>query len=118
MPKNVNKYDDERNDIISKLFNILGINDMNITVSLHDLDTNKIKQNQIIELVLDIKKYFICSKWSCFRKPAESIGRYYLSIIKNLIKNMNYNIFAKRTHLRDINNIAYCDTIYHIIKNK
>jgi hypothetical protein len=117
MPKKVEKYENERLLIVSKLFNLLGINENNNTISLKEMDNNKELQDAIICLVPDIKKYFICSKWTCFRTSIENIDRYYLSIFKNLMKNMDYNVFAKRTHLKDNDGNTYRDTIYHIIKN-
>lgn len=114
MPKKVEHYNKERADIINKLLTILEINDHN-TFSLKELDTNIDKQRNIIALVPDIKKYFICSKWACFKLIPEDINRYHLSIIKNLMKNMNYQILPVRKHINNNNNV-YRDTIYHIIK--
>jgi hypothetical protein len=85
MPKKVDNYDNERNDILKILFNILNINDNNIE-----------QQTKILELIPNIKKYFICSKWSCFNKKLLNSERLYLSIIKNLLKNMNYIILPVR----------------------
>jgi hypothetical protein len=116
MPKKVDQFENERKELLNKLFNLLGINENNNTVSLKELDNNIELQTGIIELVPEIKKYFVCSKWTCFRTSIEMIDRYYLSIIKNLIKNMNYNMFSKRTHLKDNDGNPYRDTIYHIIK--
>ena len=116
MPKKVDNYDNERNDILKILFNILNINNNN-TFSLKNLDNNIEQQTKILELIPSIKKYFICSKWSCFNKKLLNSERLYLSIIKNLLKNMNYIILPVRKHLKDNNNVGYRDTIYYINKN-
>jgi hypothetical protein len=116
MPKRVDNYDNERTEILNSLFNILNINDKNNMFSLKHLDNNSEQQTKILELIPNIKKYFICSKWSCFNQKLLESKRLYLSIIKNLLKNMNYVILPVRKHLKD-NNIAYRDTIYYINKH-
>lgn len=58
MPKQVNKYTNERKDVLNKMFSILGINEKNNTFLLHELDTNIDKQNKILDLETDIKKHF------------------------------------------------------------
>jgi hypothetical protein len=117
MPKKVDNYDNERNDLLKKLFDILDINDNNNLFSLKYLDNNSGDQTKILELIPNIKKYFICSKWSCFNQKLLESERLYLSIIKNLLKNMNYIILPVRKHLKDNNNVGYRDTIYYINKN-
>ena len=117
MPKRVDNYDNERIDLLKNLFNILNINDNNNTFSLKQLDNNNEMQTNILELIPTIKKYFICSKWSCFNQKLLNSERLYLSIIKNLLKNMNYIILPVRKHLKDNNNIGYRDTIYYVNKN-
>ena len=116
MPKKVEQYDNERKEVLNKLLIILGINDENNTVSLKEMDNSIEKQNSIISLVPEIKKYFVCGKWSCFCTPIEIIDRYYLSILKYVLKNMNYNMFSKRTYLKGTDGISHCNTFYHIIK--
>ena len=117
MPKRVDNYNNERNDLIKELFKILNINDNNNTFSLKQLDNNSDMQTKILELIPIIKKYFICSKWSCFNQKLLNSERLYLSIIRNLLKNMNYIILPVRKHLKDNDNIGYRDTIYYVNKN-
>jgi len=114
MPKKIDKYDNERKELLIKLFNILGINENNNTILLHDLDTNEKLQNEILSLEPDIKKYFFCGKWSCFSDP--NIKRKYLSFIKYLMKDMDYYMMSQRKFFKLENGNTYRDTIYHIIK--
>ena len=114
MPKKVEKYDTERKEIIDKLFVILGITDNN-TFYLHDIDNNITKQEEIMNLVPDVKKYFICSTWTCFAK--NDVKRFYLSLIKYLMKDMNYNMISSRASLKDNNTGKFLNaTLYHVIK--
>ena len=62
MPKRVDNYDNERTEVLNSLFNILNINDKNKMFSLKQLDNNSEQQTKILELIPNIKKYFICSK--------------------------------------------------------
>jgi hypothetical protein len=114
MPKQVDKYDNERLIILNKMFEILEITKDNNTFYLNDFDNNIEKQNNINTLVPDIKKYFICGRWNCFN--GINVKRTPLSIIKNTLKAMDYTIISKRKqNIKD--NISFKDTIYYIIKN-
>jgi hypothetical protein len=114
MPKTVDKYDKERNDILIKLFNILDINESNNKFSLHKMDADTEKQKAILELEPEIKKYFICSDWTCFKgKP---VKRKWLSMTKYLIKEMNYTFIQSRKVEIDDDSPSKTDTYYNIFK--
>ena len=114
MPKQVDKYDNERLIILNKMFEILGINKDNNSFYLSDIDTNITMHTNIDTLVPDIKKYFICGRWNCFNSI--NVKRVHLSIIKNTLKAMDYTIISKRKQ-HNKNDIVIKDTIYYIIKN-
>ena len=57
-------YINERQIILEKIFEILNIDDSNNTFFLKDLDNDNNKQNLILELELDIRKYFVCGHWA------------------------------------------------------
>lgn len=96
------------------MFQILGIGEKNNTFLLHELDTNVDKQNKILELEPDIKKYFICGKWSCFKDP--EMKRRYLSFIKYVTKDMEYNMLSAKANIKKDDNTYIHDVTYHIIK--
>ena len=114
MPKKVENYDNERKEILNKIFNILEINEKNNTFLLHELDTNIDKQNKILELESDIKKYFICGNWTCF--VHNDVKRKSLSLIKYLIKDMGLLVMSKRMLIKKEGSEPYRDTVYHILK--
>lgn len=91
MPKKVEQFENERKEVLNKMFQILGINEQNNMFSLHKIDGDQEKQNAIINLQDDIKKYFLASRWTCFNK-ADNCKRIWLSMIKNVVKDMGYNI--------------------------
>ena len=111
MPKTIDKYDNERKKVIDKLLNILEIDDNNDKFSLHELDSNENKQNKILELESDIKKYFICSNWTCF-KMKNKINRRWLSFIKYLLKDMHIEMYT----IKNIGKNEISGTIYSIKK--
>jgi hypothetical protein len=113
MPKVVDKYNEERKKLLEKMFEILEINNENNKFSLHELDSNEGKKQQILDLEPEIKKYFICGGWNCFKDP--NIKRKYLSFIKNVFKKMNYEIISVRRLVKDNNDDKNKDTIYNVI---
>lgn len=115
MPKQVDKYTKERQDVLDKMFSILGINEQNNTFLLHELDSNIEKQNKILELEPEIKKYFICGTWSCFTDP--NIKRKFLSLIKNTLKHMGYNLVPTKINIKQEDNTYKTFTKHIIIKN-
>jgi hypothetical protein len=114
MPKQVDKYDKERFEVLHKMFEILGINENNNTFLLHELDDNEEKQKQILELETEIKKYFICGSWSCFRTP--DIKRKPLSIIRCLMKDMGFVIISSFTKILNDDKTTTNITKYNILK--
>ena len=91
------KFPTEQSDIIEKLYNLLELNENSIT--LHELDTNKDKQQQIIDLFPDIQKYFTISHIIPYPNKT---NRLYLSIIKQILKR-KYQIFSKEIRI-NVNN--------------
>jgi hypothetical protein len=91
MPKKIDQYINERKAVIDRLLVILGINEGNNMFSLHKIDEDNNIQQQILDLEPEIKKYFICGEWSCFKKK-NSINRRWLSFIKYLLKDMNIKL--------------------------
>lgn len=114
MPKKVDNYNEERKKILLDIFNIIGITEQNNTFSLHTMDSDVEKQNKIYELEQEIKRYFICSEWSCI-KNKEKVKRRWLSLIKYISKNNGYQIFPCKKNVT-INDKFVHDTIYHLIK--
>ena len=110
MPKKVLLYTEQRQNVINKLLEILEITETNNIFSLHKIDNDAEKQQLILDLEPDVKKYFNCSTWSCF-KQKNTITRRWLSFTKYLFKEMNISMNACRT-----NNNNTEGTIYLITK--
>jgi len=115
MPKQVDKYTNERQEVLNQMFQILGIDESNNKFLLHELDANVEKQNRILELEPNIKKYFICGKWNCFTDP--TVKRKYLSIIKCLLKDMGFSVMSARRNIKNDDQTIGV-VVYHITQNK
>jgi hypothetical protein len=112
MPKKVENYEVERKQVLQKMLDILGITDTNKMFSLKELDANEQKQNDILALEPDIKKYFFYSNWTCFKKPCK---RRYLSFIKYVMKDMNINLKAATLTTRFDDLSSQSETYYKIL---
>ena len=85
-------YKKEQDDIINKIITILDLENKN-AYTLYELDNNKEIQNQIMELIPEIRKWFSFNGIKAVGEPSK-IKRPWLSIIKHLIKS-KYNIKSK-----------------------
>jgi len=94
MSKTKNDFFNQRNDISNQILNILHITDTNKIISLKYLDENTEIQNQILALESNIKKYFICSRWTYFNCKNRKCKRSYLSLIKAIMKAVNIKIIT------------------------
>ncbi len=111
MPKSIQNYTTEREELLKKMLEILGITEDNKMFSLQKLDEDEERQKQILALVQDIKKYFVSSKWTYFSHKNIEIKRNYLSLIKAVFKSMNVKIYSTFIH-KKINGVNKCETIY------
>jgi hypothetical protein len=112
MPKTIDKYTIERNNILQKLLNILEISDTNKTFSLKKLDDNESKKKLIIDLEPDIKKYFLCSRWTYFSNKNREFKRSYLSLIKAIMKDLNIKMTSSILIKKTNDNKTKCETFY------
>jgi hypothetical protein len=83
------KYVQERHDLINKLYDILELDD-DKSFTLYELDNDLEKQDSIMGLLDDFRKYF---------SPTASVSRMrgqkpYMSIIKHMMK-LKYTIYTK-----------------------
>ncbi len=82
------KFINERDEICKKIISILNL-DQDGCILLSDLDLDIDKQNKIIELKEEIKKYFAVSTISSFKHNFEC-KRPYLNIIRSILRQQGY----------------------------
>ena len=85
-------YKKEQEEICNKIIEILDLPETN-TITLYELDNDKEKQEKIIELIPDIRKYFSFNSIKAVGEP-HKIKRPWLSFIKQITK-LKYTITAK-----------------------
>jgi hypothetical protein len=93
-------YKKEQDEIIDKIITILEL-DKDHGITLHTLDNDTLKQDKILELIPDIRKYFSFTTIIGVSEP-EKAKRPYLSIIKQLTKN-KYTIMSCDYKIREDN---------------
>ena len=84
-------YKDEQIKLSNKIIDILGL-DENNQIILYYLDTDEEKQNKIMALIPELRKYFSFRDIQGLERP-ESTKRPWLSIIRQITKithNMTY----------------------------
>jgi len=78
-------YKKEQDEIINNIIDILVL-DNNNSIILYELDNDKIKQDKILELIPDIRKYFSFTSVIGASEP-DKAKRPYVSIIRQFTKN-------------------------------
>ena len=99
--KKTEKYRAECEAIVERLRTILEL-DADNSFYLCELDGNEEKQRRILELVQEIKVCFYTSSWTGVK--AKNTVRPYLTIVKNVFKNMGYLVLNKRVNISNNTN--------------
>ena len=107
-------YKNEQENILQQLITILNLDNGN-SITLYDLDNNEIKQQEILNLLPNIRKYFSLSFVKGVKNP-ELLKRPWLSIIKQLLKK-KYDIISHDYRIT-INNEKIRTKRYIFIKKK
>ena len=110
------KYHTEREEICNKLISILEL-DENNSILLCDLEKDLVKQNKILDMKDEIKKYFAVS-WLAPYKPNATCNRPYINIIRGILRMQNYT-FEGTSLITSLNDGKYTSTTkYKIFRNK
>ena len=95
-------YKNEQLEIMNKIINILKL-DENNSITLYELDNDIKKQEQILDLLLEIKKYFKCNCVKSLLAP-EKVKRVYLSLIRYITK-LEYNMISSQFLIHNNKNV-------------
>jgi hypothetical protein len=107
-------YKKEQEEITDKIINILGLDDKNSTI-LYNLDNNKDKQNKILELIPDIKKYYSFTISIGASDPTKA-KRPYVSIIRQFTKT-KYNMISSDYKIKTNDDKIIRTKKYTFVKN-
>lgn len=108
------KFKNEREEICNKLIDILSLDDNNCFL-LYELDNDIEKQNRILGMKDEIKKYFAVSCISAF-KPNFECKRPYLNIVRSILRKQNY-VFNRIPIEKYKDGIFDRTTKYYIFRN-
>jgi hypothetical protein len=106
-------YSKEQDGIIDKIINILNLDKEN-SITLYELDNDIDKQNKILNLTPDIRKYYNFSKIPGVYYSQDRISRPWLSIIRQITKK-KFNMYSTDYRF-PINNTKVRTTKYVFIK--
>ena len=87
---------------MNKIINILEL-DKNNSITLYELDNDIIKQEKILNMLPEIKKYFKCNCVKSLLSP-EKVKRVYLSLIRYITK-LEYNMISTQFLIRNDKNV-------------
>jgi hypothetical protein len=80
----------------------------------YDLDKDEETQKKILEMIPDIEKYYVTTRW-CYKKETKK-NKKYLSVIKSVIKEMNIDVVSLSKKMKiNGNYVAYM--LYMITSN-
>lgn len=102
-------YKNEQDDLINQIINILDLDNDN-SIILYNLDNDFNKQNKILNLIPNIRKYYSFSTIIGASEPTKA-KRPYLSIIRQLTKH-KYKLYSfdyriKQNNKNDIRTKKY-----------
>jgi hypothetical protein len=106
-------YKKEQEEIVDKIVKILDLENKT-EYTLYELDNNEEIQKQIMELIPEIRKWFLFNGIKAVGEP-QKIKRPWLSIIKHLIKS-KYNMKSLDYHFTE-NGKHIRTQMYNFIKN-
>ena len=94
MKKFSEKYSDERKAITEKIINILELEANNFEFTLYELENNKEKQEKLLDLKIEIQKFFEVSTISTF-KPEYKCKRPYLNLARSILRKQGYKVTSQ-----------------------
>ena len=92
----IEKYDKERKEIITKLFEIINVQIEDKLRFFYSDEITEDKQNEILNMRNEIKRYFVVNGWISFKNTVK-LDKIYMSLIRNILKHekINYIICQK-----------------------
>ncbi len=82
------KFPTQRNDVLKRVFEIIGASQTKPYFKSHEIDSSTIIDEQINKLDDDIRSYFNISSWSVY-KSNNVVTKRSISIIRSILRDMN-----------------------------
>jgi len=110
------RFAKERLEILQKMKNILGIDDKNHSFYLYDLENDKTKMENIMNLKDEVFEYFTSKNNSVFRKK-DATSKPHVSLIKLVFKEMDIELINSTKSIKR-NDKSIQTSRYFIADNK
>lgn len=94
-PHKSSLYKEQKEDVLMKLLDILGIDGDNGFLYLDDISDDS--QIEIFDLIDDVKRYFNYCTWSFFKNTDDN--KKVLPLIKSILKDMGYDVSSHVAYL-------------------
>ena len=111
------QYSKEREEIINKLNQIIGIDDKKNSVYLYDLEHNEEIKKKINNLKSDIAKYHKCGMWGYFSNDIKKGKGNEIGLLRAVYKD-NDILITTKNKIIERNNIKINSTVYYFNKIK
>ena len=100
------KFVNERNEIITKLFEIINVQTDNNLRFFYSDEITEEKQKEIVDMKMNIKRYFIITNWLSFKIDTK-IDKEYMSLIRNILKHEKINYTISQKMINGVNKTKY-----------
>jgi len=114
-PDKKTRYATERQEIIEKLNNLIGINETKNSVFLYELEQNTNLKSEVEKLVPDIKKYFKYGNWGYFSNDPSKCHDNHITLIRAVYNDCDYDILSE-LKTATFDNIKKQYTLIHFYK--
>mgnify|MGYP005749758139 CR=1 FL=1 len=109
-------YAKERKEILLELFDIMGINQDNNKFVPSQIENDEEVIARINEIAPKIREYFSASGWNFYTRK-NTLKSPYISLIKQVLKDMNYTITTKHTTRKNSDGKYVKHVIYLVQKD-
>lgn len=114
-PDKKTRYAKERNELIEKLNNLIGITETKNSVFLYELEKDANLKSEVEKLIPDIKKYFKYGNWGYFNNHPSKNHENHITLIRGIYNDSDFNVISKlKTHTFD--NIKKQYTLFYFYK--
>jgi hypothetical protein len=94
-PDKKTRYAKEREEMISKLNKIIGIDEKNNSVFLYELENNPDLKVEIESMLDDIKKYYKYGNWGYFSNDTIKGHDNHIALIRAIYNDNDYDVVSK-----------------------
>ncbi len=109
------KYRNERNEIIRKFNEILGISEERNYMYSYDIENVENIKEEINKLSTDIQKYFKCGSWNYFVMKNKNLNPLEISLIRAVYRDENITMVSKDVKI-ERNGEKIKTIMYYLVK--